>query len=125
MSAAPAADDPPNAYSTSDQAIPASVSARRAAIAPCSRPLIGWRPKACMPMPTMATSLTGGSSGGRKANIRTGSPVDGVNGTMASSIGMPMASSSGRTSTSRVSTFTSPGSSTYPTGYGSNSVGPA
>jgi hypothetical protein len=56
VSAAPAADEPPNAYSTSDQVIAASCRARRAATAPCSRPVIGWRPKACIPIPTMATS---------------------------------------------------------------------
>ena len=50
---------------------------------------------------------------GRNANVTTSLPSSSVrNGTTTSSISMPSASTSGSDSVSRVSTFTSPGSST-------------
>jgi hypothetical protein len=95
VSAAPTADDPPNAYSTSDQEIRPSSMARRAATTPYSRPVLGWRPRACIPIPTMATSdigsLLSGGPCGAEGERETASPDPVSNGTMASSVGMPSA----------------------------------
>ena len=79
--------------------MPASRSAARAAIAPCSRPLTpSVRPNGWMPTPTMATlvhsctltSEPSAGSVGANANVHTGSPSRPGNGSSVSDTGAPI-----------------------------------
>ena len=82
VSAAPADRLPPAANCTSSQPIPASLSAARAALAPCCLPLApSVRPNRCIPIPTMATSMiASGSVDGleRERDDLRPSGIDGV-----------------------------------------------